>query len=141
MAALDRASSGDSYEGPSTKVHWPLPVHRNRVEDVSSSLQRVLSAPVGAELRPLIGSCLASVLRIGADLVRPWPLALAVDYALDARPLDSRLSWATPEIVLVTAGLATVLVTAVGGRLDMMATRSGERAAERIGARLRATGL
>jgi ATP-binding cassette subfamily B protein len=106
---------------------------------VSSSLQRVLAAPVRAELRPLIGSCLASVLRIGADLVRPWPLALAVDYALDARPLDSRLSWATPEIVLVTAGLATVLVTAVGGRLDMMATRSGERAAERIGARLRAT--
>lgn len=49
------------------------------------------------------------------------------------------LDWASPEAVLVAAGIATVLVSAAGGLLDMAAVRAGERAAERIGARLRAT--
>ncbi len=105
---------------------------------MSSSLQRVLSVPVRAEAPALAWSCCASVLRIAADLARPWPLALAVDYALDERPLAPALDWASPELVLVAAGLATVLVSAVGGLLDMTAVRAGERAAERIGARLRA---
>ncbi len=89
---------------------------------MSSSLQRVLSAPVRAEAPALAGSCAASVLRIAADLARPWPLAIAVDYALDERPLPPALDWASPELVLVAAGLATVLVSAVGGLLDLAAT-------------------
>ena len=105
---------------------------------MSSSLQRVLSAPVRAEAPALARSCSVSVLRIAADLARPWPLAIAVDYALDERPLSPVLYWVSPELVLVAAGVATVLVSAVGGLLDLAATRSGERAAERIGAQLRA---
>jgi ABC-type multidrug transport system fused ATPase/permease subunit len=73
------------------------------------------------------------VLRVGAVLVRPWPLALAVDHALGPDPA------ANPIVVLALAALAGVVLSAIIGLLDMASLRTVEGAAERIGASLRAT--
>jgi ABC-type multidrug transport system fused ATPase/permease subunit len=77
------------------------------------------------------------VLRVGVLLLRPWPLALAVDHALAGTPG----SWAglDPPAILVLAGAATILLSAAIGLLDMAGLRTAEGAAERIGASLRAT--
>ncbi|GAA1533882.1 ABC transporter ATP-binding protein [Kribbella lupini] len=72
------------------------------------------------------------VLRVGVVLLRPWPLALAVDHALSGTPDN-------PPAVLVFAALATVVLSAAIGLLDMAGLRIVEGAAERIGAGLRAT--
>jgi ATP-binding cassette subfamily B protein len=72
------------------------------------------------------------VLRVGAVLLRPWPLALAVDHALSGTS-DS------PLTVLIFAAVATVVLSAAIGLLDMASLRTVEGAAERIGAGLRAT--
>lgn len=84
------------------------------------------------------------VLRVGVVLLRPWPLALAVDHALDGSPAPSDagpfdLAGIDPLTVLVLAGAATVLLSAAIGLLDMASLRTAEGAAERIGAALRAT--
>ncbi|HEY7273398.1 MAG TPA: ABC transporter ATP-binding protein [Actinoplanes sp.] len=71
-----------------------------------------------------------NVLQVGVALARPWPLAYAVDQVIGAA--DPRL----PLLVLAAAG--TVALSAVSGLLDMAGRLSVERAAERIGARLRA---
>ena len=73
------------------------------------------------------------VLRVGAVLVRPWPLALAVDHALGPDPA------ADPVVVLGLAAVGSVLLSAIIGLLDMASLRTVEGAAERIGASLRAT--
>ena len=73
------------------------------------------------------------VLRVGAVLVQPWPLALAVDHALGPDPA------ANPIVVLALAALAGVVLSAIIGLLDMASLRTVEGAAERIGASLRAT--
>jgi ATP-binding cassette subfamily B protein len=73
------------------------------------------------------------VLRVGAVLVRPWPLALAVDHALGPDPA------ANPIVVLALAAFAGVVLSAIIGLLDMASLRTVEGAAERIGASLRAT--
>jgi ABC-type multidrug transport system fused ATPase/permease subunit len=67
------------------------------------------------------------------DLARPWPLALAVDHAIDGDPLFGL----APGALLVVAALSLVLVTAGAGLVDMAAIVAAERAAERVGARLR----
>ncbi len=72
------------------------------------------------------------VLRVGVVLLRPWPLALAVDHALSGTPEN-------PLTVLVLAALATVVLSAAIDLLDKASLRIVERAAERIGAGLRAT--
>ncbi|GAB2566049.1 ABC transporter ATP-binding protein [Kribbella endophytica] len=72
------------------------------------------------------------VLRVGVVLLRPWPLALAVDHALSGTPDN-------PLTVLVSAAVATVVLSAAIGLLDMASLRTVEGAAERIGAGLRAT--
>jgi ABC-type multidrug transport system fused ATPase/permease subunit len=73
------------------------------------------------------------VLRVGAVLVRPWPLALAVDHALGPDPA------ADPVVVLGLAAVGSVFLSAIIGLLDMASLRTVEGAAERIGASLRAT--
>ena len=111
-----------------------------------NSLWRVTAEPVRAEAPALAGSGLLSLLGIAANLARPWPLALAIDYAIDARPIDPQafggllgpLAELPGEFLLVFAGAATVAISVVSSRLDTAAGRAGERAAERIGARLRA---
>jgi ATP-binding cassette subfamily B protein len=72
------------------------------------------------------------VLRVGAVLLRPWPLALAVDHALSGTSDN-------PLTVLIFAAVATVVLSAAIGLLDMASLRTVEGAAERIGAGLRAT--
>jgi ATP-binding cassette, subfamily B, bacterial len=82
------------------------------------------------------------VLQVGVTLLRPWPLALAVDYALGGKPLTGRLEFLAgmqPARLLVLAGAATVVLTTVNGLLDMATLRTAEGAAERIGTALRAT--
>ncbi len=108
---------------------------------------RLLGGPLRAERAALTLSCVLSVLRIGVELARPWPLALAVDYALGegavtagAPSADGRPSWLLqidPTALLILCGLATVVLTALSGLLDMGAVTFAEKAAERIGGDLR----
>ena len=112
-------------------------------------------AVAGPAARPELPALAAAsglvVLRVGAVLLRPWPLALAVDHAL--RPTSPAQSTATPSagsgfaaslgasplVVLMLAAAASVLLSAIVGLLDMASLRTVEGAAERIGASLRAT--
>ncbi|WP_371402208.1 ABC transporter ATP-binding protein/permease [Kribbella sp. NBC_00662] len=111
-------------------------------------------AVAGPAARPELPALAAAaglvVLRVGAVLLRPWPLALAVDHALNPTAPGSGLGlgagaglgssiWASPVVVLVLAAVASVLLSAVVGLLDMASLRTVEGAAERIGASLRAT--
>ena len=90
------------------------------------------------QARSLSLSAALSVVRIGAELIRPWPLAIAVDYAIDGTPLPfDALSGISPQLLLIVCGIAVVLISIAAGLLDMFATRSAERAAERIGSQLR----
>lgn len=85
----------------------------------------------------LLGSAVLSVLGAAAALAGPWPLALAVDYAIEGRRLPGWLAIAPPLAILVAAGLASLLINATVAGLDLAATRLAERTAERVGARLR----
>jgi ABC-type multidrug transport system fused ATPase/permease subunit len=83
-----------------------------------------------AEAPALAAGAGLNVLQVGLALARPWPLAFAVDEVIGApqpRP-----------VLLVLAAAATVGLSAAAGLLDMAGVMSVERAAERIGARLRA---
>ncbi|MEV6495265.1 ABC transporter ATP-binding protein, partial [Actinoplanes sp. NPDC051633] len=85
---------------------------------------------VRAEAMPLAAGAGLNVLQVGVALARPWPLAYAVDQVIGAdhpRPA-----------LLIVAAVGTVALSAVGGLLDMAGVMSVERAAERIGHRLRA---
>lgn len=86
-----------------------------------------------SEARPLGATAALGVVGVLLDLARPWPLALAVDYAIGGRSLYGM----SPGTLLVAAGVVVVLLTAVSGLVDMAAVLAAERAAERVGARLR----
>jgi ATP-binding cassette subfamily B protein len=86
-----------------------------------------------AEVRPLTVSALLGTVGIVLELARPWPLALAVDYAI----ADKSFLGLSPTALLVAAGVSVVLLTAVAGLVDMAAIVAAEHSAERIGARLR----
>ncbi|HEY2273824.1 MAG TPA: ABC transporter ATP-binding protein, partial [Jatrophihabitantaceae bacterium] len=86
-----------------------------------------------SEARPLALSTALGIVSIALDLARPWPLALAIDYAIAGRTLLGL----TPSALLVSAGIALVVLTAISGLVDMAAEVCAENAAERIGARLR----
>ncbi|MDT4929176.1 MAG: ATP-binding cassette, subfamily bacterial [Pseudonocardiales bacterium] len=85
------------------------------------------------ELRPLAASAALGIVGVLLELARPWPLALAIDYAIGGRSLVGM----SPGVLLVAAGAAVVTLTAISGLVDMAAVVSAERAAERVGARLR----
>ena len=83
-----------------------------------------------AEAPALAAGAGINVLQVVVALAQPWPLAYAVDQVIGAenpRP-----------VLLVVAAAATVGLAAVSGLLDMAGVMSVERAAERIGARMRA---
>lgn len=80
----------------------------------------------------LAGSTGMVLLGVGVTLLRPWPLAYAVDHAL-TDPSSGSLA------ILVAAAVAGVLLSGLGGLLDMQTERLAEGAAEKIGASLRAT--
>jgi ATP-binding cassette subfamily B protein len=86
-----------------------------------------------AELRPFGAAAALGIVGVALDLARPWPLALAIDYAIAGRDLAGL----SPATLLVAAAIAVVLLTAIAGLIDMAAVVSAERAAERVGARLR----
>ncbi|MGW7682215.1 ABC transporter ATP-binding protein [Kribbella sp. NPDC054772] len=89
----------------------------------------------------LAGAAFLVILQVGVALLRPWPLALAVDHALGSKPLTGRfaaLDGLSPAQLLVLAGAATVVLVTVDGLLEMASMRTAEGAAERIGAALRA---
>jgi ATP-binding cassette, subfamily B, bacterial len=85
------------------------------------------------ELRPFGAATVLGIIGVGLDLARPWPLALAIDYAIAGRDLAGM----SPATLLVVAAIAVVVLTAVSGLIDMAAVVCAERAAERVGARLR----
>ncbi|RLV49757.1 ABC transporter ATP-binding protein [Nocardioides mangrovicus] len=98
-------------------------------------------APAARPQAARLGLAAGSVLvQVGLELLRPWPLALAVDHALaaGARPLRLPvLGELGATSALVLAALATVVLTVGIGALDLVLERSAEGAAERIGARVR----
>ncbi|MDQ1662994.1 MAG: ATP-binding cassette, subfamily bacterial [Blastococcus sp.] len=90
--------------------------------------------------RLLLGAGAAS-LETACRLAEPWPLALAIDFALAGRPLTGSmrpLSGLDRTGLLVVAGVATVVFSSIGGLLGAASTSLSERAAERIGGALRA---
>jgi ATP-binding cassette, subfamily B, bacterial len=96
---------------------------------------------VAPEAPRLGGSALVSAAQVGCSLLRPWPLALAVDSALGGLPptgpLAGWLTGLTPAALLVAAAWSMVLLTVADGLLGALATSTSERAAERIGGSLR----
>jgi ATP-binding cassette subfamily B protein len=79
---------------------------------------------------------------IGFRLLEPWPLALAIDHALSGRPVTGvlrPLSGLGTTGLLVAAGVATVVFSAVGGLLDAVSRASAQVAAERVGGAMRAS--
>jgi ATP-binding cassette subfamily B protein len=97
---------------------------------------RVAEPAARPHVPALAGSAVLALLRAGVLLAEPWPLALAVDHAINHRPLGL-LDGVPPIVLLVLAGVALVLLNATVGLLDVAGTLCGERAAERIGASLR----
>ena len=88
----------------------------------------------------LAGAGALVLVQVALVLAKPWPLALAVDHALsqDAPALSLPLLGPVSEgTVLVLAGVASVLISALLGVLDMVLERVSEGTAERIGADLR----
>jgi ATP-binding cassette subfamily B protein len=80
------------------------------------------------------------VLQVGVVLLFPWPLALAIDHALDGKPLTGLLeplAGTDPKTLLVLAAISTVALSALAGLLDWASIRISEGAAQRIGATLR----
>src|SRR4051812_36598454 len=83
----------------------------------------------------------AETVQIGCQLLSPWPLALAVDHALGGLPLRGPaevFSGFSSTGLLVVSAVATVLLTALAGLLDVCSIALAEGAAERIGGALRA---
>ncbi len=93
----------------------------------------VAGAAARGDAKPFAAAGALGIAGIALDLARPWPLAVAVDHAIDARPL-----WGlSPTGVLVLAATTLVVLTAAAGLIDMAAELYSERAAERVGFRLR----
>ncbi len=102
----------------------------------------VASPSVRSHSSALATAATLVVLQVGITLLRPWPLALAVDHALGGKPLTGPLEFLAgmqPARMLVLAAAATVVLTTVDGLLEMATLRTAEGAAERIGTALRAT--
>ena len=94
-----------------------------------TSAATVAGPAVRAEAPALAAGAGLNVLQVGVSLARPWPLAYAVDQVIGAEHPRPAL--------LALAAAATVALSAVGGLLDMAGALSVDRAAERVGARLR----
>jgi ATP-binding cassette, subfamily B, bacterial len=101
---------------------------------------RVAGPFVRCESRRLGLAAAAGVAEVGCALVAPWPLALAVDHALGHRPLNGParvLAGLSPAGLLLAAGVALLLLTAVGGLLDLCTSVLAARASERAGGAMR----
>ncbi len=96
---------------------------------------RVAAPAAHSERASLAGAAGLGLVGVGLELARPWPLALAIDYALAGRSWHGLDSTA----LLVVSGIAIVVLTAAAGLTDMGSVVLAERAAERVGAHLRQT--
>jgi ABC-type multidrug transport system fused ATPase/permease subunit len=109
----------------------------------ASATLAVVGPAARENARPLAAAAALAVVQAGAELAVPWPLALAVDHAIDRAPMDGVLGLVlgrmSPAGLLAVAGISSVLLTVAVGLLEMVSTVVSERAAERIGATLRAT--
>ena len=112
------------------------------VERMKVPLSLSVAGPsVRSHTPALAAGAILVVVQVGVALLRPWPLALAVDYALGGKPLSGHfgfLAGIEPTKLLILAAGATVVLTTVDGLLEMATVRTAEGAAERIGASLRA---
>ncbi|HKN97533.1 MAG TPA: ABC transporter ATP-binding protein, partial [Pseudonocardiaceae bacterium] len=100
-----------------------------------------VAAPAARPQVPALGAAaVLSLVRAAVLLAEPWPLAIAVDHAINRRPFTGLLSvfnGVSPFVLLALSAAALVLLNAGVGLLDLTSTLFGERAAERIGATLR----
>jgi ATP-binding cassette subfamily B protein len=114
-------------------VHWWVVPHRGDCLPVKiPSALEVVAPSARPHARRLGVAALVVLLQVGVTLLRPWPLALAVDHAL-ANDADAE----HPIAVLGLAAGATVLLSLLLGVLDLLMVRCSEGAAEQIGATLR----
>jgi ATP-binding cassette, subfamily B, bacterial len=121
--------NGAAYPGPTTVDAMKLPLPLTVAGPAARAHSAALAVAAGV-----------IVLQVGLTLLFPWPLALAVDHALDGKPLTGILepfAGASPQMLLVAAGVATVALSTLAGLLDMLSVSLSEGAAERIGFALR----
>jgi ABC-type multidrug transport system fused ATPase/permease subunit len=113
------------------------------VEPMKLPLSLSVAGPSARKHAPALAAAAGLVvLQVGVSLLAPWPLALAIDYALGGKTATGRLAFLAgiqPEKLLVLAAAAAVTLTIIGGLLDMASLRVAEGASERIGTELRAT--
>ncbi|HEX5120721.1 MAG TPA: ABC transporter transmembrane domain-containing protein, partial [Pseudonocardiaceae bacterium] len=100
-----------------------------------------VAAPAARPHLPALGmAAVLALVQAGVTLAEPWPLAIAVDHAINRRPFTGELATlngVSPILLLVLTAAALVLLNALIGLVEVAGTLCGERAAERIGARLR----
>jgi ABC-type multidrug transport system fused ATPase/permease subunit len=100
-----------------------------------------VAAPyIRPERRRLALSVGMATLEIGCRLLEPWPLALAVDHALGDEPFRGPtqvLEGLGSTGLLVAAGVATVVLTAVDSLLEAGSRAIAQRSAERVGGAMR----
>jgi ATP-binding cassette subfamily B protein len=74
------------------------------------------------------------------ELARPWPLTIAVDYAIERRHAAGTFGWLaafSPHQVILLAAAMTIAFTGLLALVDYLVVVLTERAAERIGTDLR----
>jgi ATP-binding cassette subfamily B protein len=86
---------------------------------------------------PLSGAALLTLVETALFLARPWPLSLAVDSAVDHRPLPAWLPELSPHAIAAAAGLASVVLVALQGVVAYAQVVLSESATARVGGDLR----
>lgn len=106
-------------------------------------LALTVAAPAArTELRALGSAAALALVRATVVLAEPWPLAMAVDHAINHAPWTgvlTVLNGMPPFVLLVGSAAVLVVLNGTVGLLDIAGILTGERAAERIGATLRQT--
>src|SRR5881394_3415131 len=90
--------------------------------------------------RSLLVATLLDVAEVLVDLVRPWPLKVAVDNAIAGKPLSGWLhpfASVPPATLAGLAAAAAVVLVALSGLIGYLAGYLADAVAERIGADLR----
>jgi ABC-type multidrug transport system fused ATPase/permease subunit len=111
------------------------------VERMKMPLSLSVAGPSARKHAPALGVAAVLVaLQVGVSLLAPWPLALAIDYALGGKTPTGHLAFLSgidPTKLLILAAAAAVVLTIASGLLEMASMRVAEGASERIGTELR----
>src|SRR5438270_6460130 len=101
-------------------------------------------AALGPYIRPyrrtLLGAAALSVGQTAFELAQPWPLALALDYAVGRRRLTGVLAPVgslTPVTFALAAAVASVAIVGLGGVAGYLVEYLSGAAGERIGSDVR----